>query len=492
VIRIRTVEAAVARGLANQPAGFVGTLVQPNTVLVDKAGVPLVVHIGWPHVGRVRAAAEAAPTTFKKRANGQKPNAVTFGWQPRMPTYQQFGCGKAQIHETAPAVGAALEAAAADMAALLRQYVPEQAAQQAAMVEAVRPEYRLPGGLFTGGIVNAALSPGPPQLQRVVVGDGRSAERRGWWAPGGAGAGRDARLPGRFGGAVRRAAVLAWRDPTRGSRAARCAVVGRLVREARYVRVPGLGGRAGRCSAVSDKIRGGSGVNSDVYVISAGRPDAVARMAPHLEGVGPVWWIVPEQDCDAYAERGAQALADPGSLVGARNLALDRAFGHGQACVQVSDDLRRIRALPGQDWTLRQVIGDLDAALDATGLALAGCAPTANLYFAKPGIATWKFIVGDLIMVRPNELRFDPALRLKEDYDFTLQHITTHGGAARCDYIAPDFAHYTNAGGAVAVRTPEVEQEAIVYLMGKWPGLLRLNPRRPNEVLMTLRRAKVG
>jgi hypothetical protein len=79
---------------------------------------------------------------------------VTVGWQPRMPTYQQFGCGKAQIHETAPAVGAALEAAAADMAALLRQYVPEQAAQQAAMVEAVRPEYRLPGGLFTGGIVN--------------------------------------------------------------------------------------------------------------------------------------------------------------------------------------------------------------------------------------------------------------------------------------------------------------------------------------------------
>jgi hypothetical protein len=178
-------------------------------------------------------------------------------------------------------------------------------------------------------------------------------------------------------------------------------------------------------------------------------------------------------------------LHDPGSLVGARNLALHHAFVHGHDCVQVSDDLKRIRALGHDELTLGQAILRMDEALYETGLALAGCSPTDNLYFAKEGVATRKFIVGDLIMVRPTELRFDTNLRLKEDYDFTLQHWATYGGAARCDYIAPSFAHYTNAGGAVATRTAEREQECIAYLKAKWPGLIRDNPRRANEILLT-------
>lgn len=235
-------------------------------------------------------------------------------------------------------------------------------------------------------------------------------------------------------------------------------------------------------------------MNYALYVISAGRPDAVARMAPHLATVdAPVFWMVPRRDADAYVEAGAeQVLMDPGSLVGARNLALSYAFADDHACVQISDDLKRIRCLeecePTRtgDISLGDVLWHLDGALDYTGyLKLAGCSPTDNLYFAKEGVSTRKFIVGDLIMVRPTELRFDPNLRLKEDYDFTLQHWATYGGAVRCDYIAPSFSHYTNAGGAVASRTEQLEQETIAYLHAKWPGMLRDNPRRANEILLT-------
>lgn len=227
-----------------------------------------------------------------------------------------------------------------------------------------------------------------------------------------------------------------------------------------------------------------------VYVISAGRPEAVERMAPHLATVdAPVLWVTPESDGDAYRAAGAgNLLYDPGSLVGARNTALEDAFLEGHACVQLSDDLKRIKALPGQGAeehpTLCDVVWHMDEALDSTGLALCGVSPTDNLYFAKEGVSTRKFVVGDLIMVRPTELRFDPNLRLKEDYDFTLQHWATYGGAARCDYIAPSFAHYTNAGGAVAARTADLEQETIAYLKAKWPGMIRDNPRRPNEILL--------
>jgi hypothetical protein len=44
--------------------------------------------------------------------------------------------------------------------------------------------------------------------------------------------------------------------------------------------------------------------------------------------------------------------------------------------------------------------------------------------------------------------------------------------------------HRANPGGAVAVRTPEVEQEAIAYLRGKWGDWIKDNPRRPNEILL--------
>lgn len=246
-------------------------------------------------------------------------------------------------------------------------------------------------------------------------------------------------------------------------------------------------------------------VNFAVYVISAGRPEAVARLAPQLATVdAPVVWVVPTSDVNAYAQAGAVILEDPGSLVGARNAALDEAFARGLACVQLSDDLKRIKALitcddPGcepcteeamrcapknGELTLAATLAELNWALDSTGLKLAGCSPTDNLYFARAGVSTRKFIVGDLIMVRPTELRFDERLRLKEDYDFTLQHWATYGGAARCDYIAPSFAHYTNAGGAVEHRTAELEQETIAYLKAKWPGMIRDNPRRANEILL--------
>lgn len=229
----------------------------------------------------------------------------------------------------------------------------------------------------------------------------------------------------------------------------------------------------------------------DLFVISAGRPSAVERLAPHLATVdAPVAWVVPEGDGAEYLAAGAGVVInDPGSLVGARNVALETAFAQDRACAQVSDDLKRIKALctccpKGEEYTLGDALMHLDRALDSTGLALAGCSPTDNLYFAKEGVSTRKFVVGDLIMVRPTELRFDENLRLKEDYDFTLQHWATYGGAARCDYIAPSFAHYTNAGGAVAARTAELEQETIAYLKAKWPGMVRDNPRRPNEILL--------
>ena len=76
-------------------------------------------------------------------------------------------------------------------------------------------------------------------------------------------------------------------------------------------------------------------------------------------------------------------------------------------------------------------------------------------------------------------------MTLKEDYDFTAQHLHTYGQIARLNRVFVKAKHYTNAGGAVAVRNDEREQYNIKILRRKWPGVFRAHPfRGPNEVRM--------
>lgn len=232
-------------------------------------------------------------------------------------------------------------------------------------------------------------------------------------------------------------------------------------------------------------------MNSAVYVISKGRPEAVERMAPHLATLPrgtPVVWVTPSEDSRAYANAGADVIEQDGGLTAQRNAALEEAFDEGHACVQLDDDLKRMRRKvegnTGTEVTLGEVLAHQAEALDSTGLYYCGNSPTDNIGFCAEGVSTRKFVPTPCITVRPTHLRFDTNLRLKEDYDFTLQHWATYGGAARCDFIAPSFGRYTNEGGAVSYRTPELEQETIAYLMEKWPGMIRLNPRRENEILL--------
>lgn len=225
-------------------------------------------------------------------------------------------------------------------------------------------------------------------------------------------------------------------------------------------------------------------------------------MLPTTALVGPATWYVGEGDGRAYADAAravGATVRETGGLCRSRNAALEDARERGAICVQVSDDLRRctrieVREKPGEErlyaiveTTFVETVSALLAELAETPFMLAGCAPTANAYYFHPErrVRTAAFVVGDLIAVRPESpVRFDERLRLKEDYDFTLAHVREHGGVVRVDELAPQFVHRTNAGGAVAIRTAEREQEAIALLREKWGAVVRDNPRRPNEVLL--------
>lgn len=227
-----------------------------------------------------------------------------------------------------------------------------------------------------------------------------------------------------------------------------------------------------------------------VAIISARRPDAVEAMQPHLDGLEATWYVA-EGEGELYRERGAAKVVEAGPLCRARNLAIERAFQEGKDCLQLSDDCTGFQWATGtkrehvKPITLRAVAMHLWKSADQVGAYLAGAMPTANPFYASPGkIQVAHFIVGDTMLIRQGTpLRFDENLLLKEDYDYTAQHLYRHGRVARVGSLLAGYRHGSNPGGAVAYRDPHKEQAAISLLKAKWPLAIKDNPRRANEVL---------
>jgi len=221
-------------------------------------------------------------------------------------------------------------------------------------------------------------------------------------------------------------------------------------------------------------------------IISSRRPSAVSYMSD----LCPVatWYVRDEQDAEQYSRYGA-AVKIAGTLVAARNQALDDAFAQGLWCVQLSDDLRYITKAHGNRVYMRctvfEALTEIQRAMVKHNTYLGGAAPSSNRILTEksPAVSLNRFILGDFMLIRPCDLRFDPNLRLKEDYDYTAQHLAQFGAISRCNSILPEFQHRSNTGGAVDYRTAELEQEAIAYLMQKWPNQFKKG-NRPNEIVL--------
>jgi hypothetical protein len=223
-----------------------------------------------------------------------------------------------------------------------------------------------------------------------------------------------------------------------------------------------------------------------VYVISAGRYDNLPFDA-HQKS--EYIFCVKNGEKLQYQQNGCVQVYETGKLLESRNWALNHAFSNNLICVQISDDVKRVaynRKLYGKkvatvDNAIKN-IAELFAKTD--GFYLLGIPPTDHTFFFSKLIAENTFCIGDLLFVKPSKPRFDEMLTLKEDYDFTLQHIETYGKCVRYQKYLWTFEHYKNAGGAVDYRTTAEEQKNIKYLKTKWGSKIKLNPKRENEILI--------
>jgi hypothetical protein len=227
-------------------------------------------------------------------------------------------------------------------------------------------------------------------------------------------------------------------------------------------------------------------MNYNVYVISAGRYD---KLNFSIEQKNKYIFCVKKGEKHLYEKHGCKNVFETGTLMQSRNAALDMAFNEKKICVQLSDDLKKVTT--NKNFAPKKPV-NLDFAIDqlvnvfqkVNGVYLMGIPPTNNDFFAKSLISKNTFCIGDLLFIKPNDLRFDTSLTLKEDYDYTLQHLYKYKNCFRYQKYLFEFEHYKNKGGAVDYRTEKEEQKNIKILFAKWGNKIKLNPKRKNEILI--------
>jgi len=251
-------------------------------------------------------------------------------------------------------------------------------------------------------------------------------------------------------------------------------------------------------------------------VVSARRATSVAGVQDIMmvefqlreAGVKPTWYV-DEQSLKDYQSLGLKAVVG-GKLTPARNKALKDARKLGKVCIQCSDDISAWEYRDGKMTTVRSddacnaahakarrfIVSPVAAARFICAKMRAAEAPKPKLggvYMLGSCSRTWHndpfarqhFIIGDFFVVDVgSKVDFDEEMKLKEDYDFACSHIKKHGSVMRCQRMTLTVKHYSNVGGAVAVRNSPEEQRNIAILHSKWPGVFRNNPKRKNEVIM--------
>ena len=223
-----------------------------------------------------------------------------------------------------------------------------------------------------------------------------------------------------------------------------------------------------------------------IYVISAGRYN---NLPFTIEQKNEYIFCVKNGEKLLYEKNGCKNVYETGSLMQSRNAALDMAFSANKICVQLSDDIKKVtinknfgtKKEVDLNFAIKEMVGIFNKVKE---VYLMGIPPTSNDFYAKNKISKNTFCIGDMLFIKPNNLRFDTSLTLKEDYDYTLQHLEKFGNTFRYQKFLFEFEHYKNKGGAVDYRTEKEEQKNIRLLFQKWGDKIRLNPKRKNEILI--------
>ena len=178
------------------------------------------------------------------------------------------------------------------------------------------------------------------------------------------------------------------------------------------------------------------------------------------------------------------------TAAGNRNTLLNHT-APGEKIVLIDDDIRYISRLNGKTLAKISTLAAFDHMIEK-GFAMArkhktvgfGIYPVHNAYFMSKGYTERNIVDAGLFAITNTDMRFDAELATKEDYEFCCRAIRKYGTFIRLnDYAVNSPAGHK--GGCEEAWSDKAETARVARrLVGRYPDILTLNPKRPGEVKM--------
>jgi len=213
-----------------------------------------------------------------------------------------------------------------------------------------------------------------------------------------------------------------------------------------------------------------------------------------LMGVKPTWFV-PKEDFESYRNAGANSVEiSPIGLSNSRNFILDYAFKNNQTCLMVDDDIIGYQKI-NNDKTLQDIsFNDIVVLLkrEINIFKLAGVNEKTNLFYYDPTRPISKKVpIICTLLVKPSAPRFDNNLKVAEDYDFTLQHLSKYGAVIRLNGFR-NIHHGTQMdnkkltfkstiSGGVNYSL-DIQKDSFNYIMKKWKNRVMESKSTPYQI----------
>jgi hypothetical protein len=235
------------------------------------------------------------------------------------------------------------------------------------------------------------------------------------------------------------------------------------------------------------------------YVIPTyGRPDVVRDKTLALLHTYKIpkeqitLFVANKEEYEIYTKNVPASLY--GSIViGVPGLVQQRTFimkyyAAGTYLISFDDDVSALWELQGEKLvpltSLKKVVQQGFHLCKQWGYHMWGIYPTKNAGWMSPQPSTnLKFLIGHMYGIINRKIKLQAPL--KHDYELTLENAVRDGGVIRLNHIVAS----TKMGKTGGINTPVKERRAIYakvidYLVKKYPGLVRKNPRREGEILL--------
>lgn len=179
-------------------------------------------------------------------------------------------------------------------------------------------------------------------------------------------------------------------------------------------------------------LRNGEEVDIHIAVISHQRAKkSYAYARRHGYDMASVY--VRADQVQDYKNAGWVDVRVGGGLCEAKNMALRDAEADMKWCLILSDDITKFSKIITKGernyyefTSFRVLLKEMASRMVEFDCMLGGLPPVNNPLFFNPEKKNIfsRFIIGDFNLIRPgSDIRFDEEMKLKEDYDFTLQYL---------------------------------------------------------------------